>query len=355
MDIVLQKLQPISRFLDRIQRFLSLELLEHHPQFDQPTKPGKVSLVGCTLGTIWGIHMTMLLGISVLLSVWRRHDILDRDADAALSNETDNLLPVETVPVRLWMAWTWCFYIVSLCTFHLLEFFVTAFYNPLEASSDSFLINHSKAYTAAILLAACEFWIRFLFFPYLPNRGVLLVGILLVFLSQTIRSTAMKTCGESFNHFIQTSKKDNHKLVTNGIYRFLRHPSYVGFFYYSIGTQVVLHNCICTVVFALAGWSFFSRRIPYEERSLIHHFGDEYLEYANRTHVGIPFISKKGLVPEEETDQDSDRNEEGVEQTLTLEQDDNDDGCGGVDNDDDVVIVAGDLVHSHGSGGKKTN
>jgi protein-S-isoprenylcysteine O-methyltransferase len=307
MDIIIQKLQPISRSLDRIQRLLSLESLDEHPQFDNSTKPGKVALLGCILGMVWGIHTTLLLSVSAQL--WQY-----RILNGAAGSDSDG---DETTPsARLTMAWTWCFYIVSLSTFHLLEFFVTALYNPTEASSDSFLVNHSKAYTAAFLLATTEFWIRFWFFPSAPNRNVTLVGIPLVMLAQYIRSMAMKTCGESFNHFIQTAKKDNHILVTNGIYKILRHPSYVGFFYYSIGTQVILHNYICTLLFALAGWSFFSRRIPYEERSLIHLFGDAYLEYANGTYMGIPFISSKGLMPPLEEGQESNSEGEGIEQVL---------------------------------------
>jgi hypothetical protein len=129
----------------------------------------------------------------------------------------------------------------------------------------------------------------------------------------------MKTCGESFNHFIQTQRKDNHKLVTDGIYRMLRHPSYVGFYYWSIGTQIVLQNWICVILFALAGWSFFSRRIPYEELALIRLFGNEYHEYASRTYIGIPGISTSSLYHSPDHDgragsnYDSCRHEQGQE------------------------------------------
>lgn len=57
-------------------------------------------------------------------------------------------------PDRLQLLLQWCLYIVVLCTFHLLEFFVTAVYNPYVTSSDSFLINHSTAYTAAALVCS---------------------------------------------------------------------------------------------------------------------------------------------------------------------------------------------------------
>ena len=49
----------------------------------------------------------------------------------------------------------------------------------------------------------------------------------MVVIGQFIRSLAMVTCGESFNHLIQTERKDNHVLVTHGIYKYLRHPRYV--------------------------------------------------------------------------------------------------------------------------------
>ena len=55
-------------------------------------------------------------------------------------------------PERTQFLLQWCVYVVAVCTFHLLEFFVTALYNPAVTSSDSFLINHSVAYTAAALV-----------------------------------------------------------------------------------------------------------------------------------------------------------------------------------------------------------
>ena len=215
-----------------------------------------------------------------------------------------------------------------MCTFHLLEFFVTCLYNPSVVKSDSFLVNHSKAYTAAFLLAITEFWIKFCydlfvrFFVFLgPSNSVLqsqpqqnfvgslftiVLGVIVVVVAQVIRSWSMKTCGESFNHFIQTERKDNHRLVTHGIYKVLRHPSYVGFYYWSVGTQIVLRNWVCVVLFALAGWSFFSRRIPYEERALIRLFGDEYFDYAARTYIGIPGISTSSLYSYSQHDNNDD-------------------------------------------------
>lgn len=191
---------------------------------------------------------------------------------------------------RIQLLWQWSYYVMSMCTFHLSEFFTTALYNPTVTTADSFLVNHSATYTAAAIFSWSEFCIRFVFFPTLNSSMLSLLGVLVIAISQTIRSLAMITCAESFNHLIQRSKKENHVLITHGIYNYFRHPSYFGFFYWSVGTQLALGNCVSTSLFALASCMFFRRRIPYEEESLLHLFPDEYPSYAKRTWVGIPFV-----------------------------------------------------------------
>jgi len=86
------------------------------------------------------------------------------------------------------------------------EFFVTAICNPSVAKADSFLINHSKAYTLAVLFSWTEFWGRFFFFRISFNL-MSNAGLLLATLGQSIRIIAMATCGENFNHTIQQKKK----------------------------------------------------------------------------------------------------------------------------------------------------
>merc|ERR1711907_538047 len=45
-----------------------------------------------------------------------------------------------------------------------------------------------------------------------------------------LRSIAFHTAKGNFNHKLQTEKSENHTLVTDGIYSWVRHPSYVGWF-----------------------------------------------------------------------------------------------------------------------------
>ena len=86
--------------------------------------------------------------------------------------------------------------------------------------------------------------------------------------------------------------------------RYSRHPSYVGFFYWAVATQLLLGNLVsaCAFVFVLS--RFFSSRIvgesikllfmttseiPDEEKHLVKFFGDEYVQYRKRVGTCLPF------------------------------------------------------------------
>ena len=99
-------------------------------------------------------------------------------------------------------------------------------------------------------------------------------------------------------------------LITRGIYRWLRHPSYVGFFYWSIGMQLILNNYLSAALSAAASCAFFRRRIPYEEGSLLSLFPDDYPAYARRTYIGIPFVSTTSLYARYEKEEISESRKE---------------------------------------------
>jgi len=87
-----------------------------------------------------------------------------------------------------------------------------------------------------------------------------------------------------------------HVLLLAWSYQYFRHPSYVGYFYWAVGTQIHLCNPISFILYLNAAWTFFSIRIPYEESTLLYQYGEEYREYMKNTWVGIPLIPSK--IPE---------------------------------------------------------
>ncbi|OJD36086.1 prenyl cysteine carboxyl methyltransferase ste14 [Diplodia corticola] len=192
-------------------------------------------------------------------------------------------------------SWRAPFFIGTLSVFHFLEYWTTARYNTPAASTRSFLFSNGKEYQIAHSTALLEHVVTHLAFPGWQARvgcggATTAAGVALIVLGQTVRSMAMATAGTNFNHLVQSSKKSDHVLVKDGVYALLRHPSYFGFFWWGLGTQLMLGNVVCLVAYAAVLWSFFSRRIKHEEIFLINFFGDEYREYRKATTVKIPFI-----------------------------------------------------------------
>ncbi|KAI8335043.1 Isoprenylcysteine carboxyl methyltransferase family-domain-containing protein [Chlamydoabsidia padenii] len=184
------------------------------------------------------------------------------------------------------------YFLCALALFHFLEYLATALFNPDKLSLDSFLINHSPHYHAAHAASLIEFIVEYYFFPNWKTFGLLnYIGLLLVIVGQTARTTAMFSARHNFSHKIVDYKAPDHQLVQHGIYRLMRHPSYFGFYWWAIGVQCLLLNPICFGLFIYWLHRFFSERIAYEEYTLLRFFGDEWNLYKSRTPTGLPLIA----------------------------------------------------------------
>lgn len=134
-------------------------------------------------------------------------------------------------------------YIIVLATFHYSEFLSIAWINPSSLSIDSFILNHSVVYGVAAFSSWIEFVIERQYLPGMKEPSFIsYFGITLCICGEVLRKLAMFTAKHNFNHIIQSEKMDNHELIMYGVYKFCRHPSYVGWFYWCIGTQVRISN-----------------------------------------------------------------------------------------------------------------
>lgn len=127
-------------------------------------------------------------------------------------------------------------YLVFLSFFHFSEYMMTAIYNSHRLTLDSFLLNHSMEYQIAAVSSWIEFLVESYFFP--SFKSMLLfnsIGFLFCFIGEILRKSAMITAKSNFSHIVQSSHNTGHKLVKSGIYAWTRHPSYVGWFVWSIG------------------------------------------------------------------------------------------------------------------------
>eukprot|EP01100_Stratorugosa_tubuloviscum_P013221 TRINITY_DN6509_c3_g1_i1.p1 TRINITY_DN6509_c3_g1~~TRINITY_DN6509_c3_g1_i1.p1 ORF type:complete len:254 (-),score=94.22 TRINITY_DN6509_c3_g1_i1:111-872(-) len=182
-------------------------------------------------------------------------------------------------------------FLIFLSNFHFIEFLFAATYHPNTVSVDSFMFNHSTSFSIAMSAAFIEYFIESYFQFFWKQSFLMWIGIILCFLGQIVRLTAFYTAKQSFTHIVASTKKKEHELVTNGIYQLSRHPSYFGWFWWAVGTQMILSNPICIIGYAAASIAFFKDRIEDEEQGLVKFFGKDYENFRKQVKfIGIPFV-----------------------------------------------------------------
>lgn len=83
----------------------------------------------------------------------------------------------------------------------------------------------------------------------------------------------------------------NNEMVDSGLYRFVRHPQYTGFFMFLLGS-VINWPTIATVLTLPILWFVYLRLAKSEEQDAIASFGDRYRKYMSHTGRFLPGIGK---------------------------------------------------------------
>ncbi|PRP84708.1 putative protein-s isoprenylcysteine O-methyltransferase [Planoprotostelium fungivorum] len=153
---------------------------------------------------------------------------------------------------------------------------------------------HNPAYLFAFAISIVESIILRLFSVQTGFTWtfIFLIGFIGICVGQFVRTTALVTAGRNFDHQIQKRHKEGHKLVEEGIYSWVRHPGYCGWFMWAVSTQVMMCNIVSVLLYVAVIWTFFAVRIQYEEETLVRFFGQNYEDYRRRVvHSGVPFSS----------------------------------------------------------------
>ena len=175
------------------------------------------------------------------------------------------------------------FLIVVLFLYSVAEYLLQKHFHPETTNRDNFLIT--KDYVLAFSFGILELIIESIWFPIknTPTNPFFIIGLVMIFVGLTMRFSAILHAGKSFDHRIQYRKKADHKLITDGIYKYVRHPSYLGFLIFAVGTQVFYSNPISIVGFYIVLYKFFKARIEEEERALCRIFPGDYEKYRAKT------------------------------------------------------------------------
>jgi protein-S-isoprenylcysteine O-methyltransferase Ste14 len=84
--------------------------------------------------------------------------------------------------------------------------------------------------------------------------------------------------------------RQSHLLVTNGIYRYIRHPMYASFFLLGLAQFLLLPNWLAGGAGLVGALILFAFRVRREEEMMLQRFGAEYSAYVDGTKRIVPWL-----------------------------------------------------------------
>jgi protein-S-isoprenylcysteine O-methyltransferase Ste14 len=123
-------------------------------------------------------------------------------------------------------------------------------------------------------------------YPFSPVQGYLGIAVYLAVLWLFYRTH--HDLGANWS--VSLDLRERHTLVTTGVYAFVRHPMYSGFWLMALAQVLLLPNWVAGPAGLIGFGILFFGRVGREEKMMIEAFGDEYRSYMRRTARVVPLI-----------------------------------------------------------------
>ena len=111
-------------------------------------------------------------------------------------------------------------------------------------------------------------------------------GLIVMLAGLAIRWTAIFTLGKSFSSNVAI--QDSQQIKRTGLYRLVRHPSYLGLLLVFLAVGLHSRNWISFAVVLVPTTAALLYRIHVEEAALAQAFGEEYVAYSKATKRLVP-------------------------------------------------------------------
>ncbi len=115
-----------------------------------------------------------------------------------------------------------------------------------------------------------------------------MAGIIIYIAGFIIRWIAIYQLGKMFT--VDVAIADEHILKTNGLYKVVRHPSYLGLILIIAGLGLCLNSVLSFIIMFVPTFIAISYRITVEEKALTEEFGDQYTLYKSKVKKLVPGI-----------------------------------------------------------------
>lgn len=143
------------------------------------------------------------------------------------------------------------------------------------------------------LLSATSNMFNFADYAFLPIQGWLGMIVLILFLA--IFFLTHRQLGRFWS--ITLELRENHALMTHGMFSRIRHPMYLSFWLWALGQALLIPNLIGGLTGLISIGLLYFGRINKEEAMMLEAFGDEYRSYMKRTGRIVPrFFNPSGSV-----------------------------------------------------------
>ena len=113
-----------------------------------------------------------------------------------------------------------------------------------------------------------------------------LVGIIILAMAVWLFWRSHADLGRNWSPSLEL--RERHELVTEGVYRSVRHPMYASMWLWGVAQALLLQNWIAGWVSLVMFMPLYLLRVPREERMMLDEFGEEYRAYMNHTGRVIP-------------------------------------------------------------------
>jgi len=169
---------------------------------------------------------------------------------------------------------------------------IWALASPVNLSSGE---REDVADRVILVPSAAGILLLFWLLPYLDRHdrftfggdGVRWAGLAIMVAGSVLRIWPMFVLGRRFSGLVAI--QPGHELVSDGPYRYVRHPSYLGMMLAMLGWALLFRSIVGLLVTAL-GLVVLARRIQDEETMLASQFGDAYEAYRARTWRLLPWV-----------------------------------------------------------------
>jgi protein-S-isoprenylcysteine O-methyltransferase Ste14 len=114
------------------------------------------------------------------------------------------------------------------------------------------------------------------------------MGLLVAIAALMMFRLTHKALGRNWS--VSLEVRESHKLISEGIYRQIRHPMYTAFWLWAVAQALLLPNWFAGCAGLVGFGILFFGRIAKEEELMLASFGDDYREYMSRTYRVIPWV-----------------------------------------------------------------